>query len=175
MRLVGFLIICCITGVAQSAQKNAPPRSDQSGASASSQSGASRSDESSSSSTKIDLSPPKGDDIEHADSDVEDDNSGVMETKPWNPHKAAKDVEVGDFYFKRKNYGAAISRYREALLYKPKDAISTFRLAQALEASKQNDEALQRYQEYLKILPNGEFAAESEKGIARLKAAQKAP
>ncbi len=151
-----------------------PPRSEQPGTAAASEAGTAQSGDSSSKNTKIDLSPPKGDDIEHADEDVED-NSGVTEMKPWNPHKAAKDVEVGDFYFKRKNYGAAISRYREALLYKPKDAISTFRLAQALEASKQNDEALQRYQEYLKILPNGEFAAESEKGIARLKAAPKAP
>lgn len=92
-----------------------------------------------------------------------------METKPWNPHKAAKDIEVGDFYAKRKNYRAAIDRYREALEYKPRDAEATFKLAQALEAVKETTEALKRYQEYLVILPKGEFAAESQKAIERLK------
>ena len=33
--------------------------------------------------------------------------------------KAAKDVDdVGDFYFKRKNYKAAQERYKDALYYK---------------------------------------------------------
>jgi tetratricopeptide (TPR) repeat protein len=162
MKVVAFLFICCLGSFAQSGQKNAPPRSDQ----PTQQQG-----ESSSKNTKIDLSPPKGDDIQHAD---DDDNSGVMETKPWNPHKAAKDIEVGDFYAKRKNYGAAISRYREALEYKPKDAEATFKLAHVLEVTKENAEALQLYQQYLKILPNGEFAPEAQKAVERLKPAQSA-
>ena len=49
------------------------------------------------------------------------------------PHKAAKDIEVGDFYFKKKNYAAAESRYREALYYKDNDAIATYHLALCLE------------------------------------------
>jgi tetratricopeptide (TPR) repeat protein len=149
-----------------SAKKNTPPRSDQQAQS--------RAGESSSKDSKIDIAPPKSDDIKHPDAD-DDSNSEVMETKPWNPHKAAKDIEVGDYYAKRKNYKAAISRYREALEYKPKDAEATFRLAQALEATKENDEAMRRYQEYLKILPGGEFAAEAKAGVQRLRAAAKAP
>src|SRR5437879_7882499 len=73
--------------------------------------------------TKNDLSPPPNDAAKHPDSssaggDDEEDVSGVMEVKKWDPHRAEKDVEVGDFYFKRKNYSAALSRYREALEYK---------------------------------------------------------
>src|SRR5437868_14962797 len=159
--ILSLFLLVSLSSYAQTSQKkNAPPRSDQQ---SQSQPG-----ESSSKDNKIDLSPPKGDDITHADSD--DDSSDVMETKPWNPHKAAKNIEVGDFYAKRKNFKAAVSRYREALEYKPKDAEATFRLAQALEASKENDEALRRYQEYLKILPGGEFAAEAKAGVQRLKA-----
>ena len=52
-------------------------------------------------------------------------------------------------------------------------ADATFKLAQALEATKSNTEALRRYQEYLTILPKGEFAPESQKAIERLKPAQK--
>src|SRR5438552_16070095 len=120
--ILSLFLLLAAASYAQIAQKKtAPPRSDQQNQS--------QQGESSSKDNKIDLSPPKGDDIEHADS--EDDSSDVMETKPWNPHKAAKDIEVGDFYAKRKNYKAAISRYREALEYKPKDADATFKLAQA--------------------------------------------
>jgi tetratricopeptide (TPR) repeat protein len=112
----------------------------------------------------IDLSPPIGDKQMHPDSEEGD----VQELKPWNPHRAMKNVEVGDFYFKRKNYVAAESRYREALKYKPNDAVATFRLAQVLDRTRRSDEALAYYQAYLKILPHGEFSEECQKAIARL-------
>ena len=59
----------------------------------------------------------------------------MQEFRVWNPHKAEKDVEVGDFYFKRKNYRAALDRYREALYYKYDDAVATFRLGVCQEKS----------------------------------------
>lgn len=90
---------------------------------------------------------------------------------PWDPHKAAKDVEVGDFYFKRKNYVAAESRYREALYYKDNDAIATFRLAVCLEKLERPDDAWQEYESYLRILPYGPEAATAKKAMDRIKAA----
>src|SRR5438105_1656908 len=99
-------------------------------------SNAQRSEDSSSRSTIIDLSPPPGDAQGHPNSNISasnPDNTGVNEMRLWDPHRAAKDVEVGDYYFKLKNYRAAESRYREALMYKPDDAVATYRLAQALE------------------------------------------
>jgi tetratricopeptide (TPR) repeat protein len=126
--------------------------------------------ESSSKDTMIDISPPKDDAAKHPESESspDEDTFGVMEVKKWDPHKAEKNVEVGDYYFKQKNYVAAISRYREALEYKPKDAIATFRLAQALEKTGESQEALQNYQEYLRILKNGPLAAEAKKGVERM-------
>jgi tetratricopeptide (TPR) repeat protein len=126
--------------------------------------------ESSSRDTIIDLSPPPNDAAKHPNSFPESDSdsdSPVMEVKKWDPHKAEKDVEVGDYYAKQKNYGAAISRYREALEYKPRDAVATYRLGQALEKSGELQEAMQMYEEYLKILRNGPFAADAKKGIER--------
>jgi len=132
--------------------------------------------ESSSKDAEIDLSPPADDAQTHPKSaeavlDAEDPaHSGdVSEFHPWDPHKAAKDVEVGDFYFKQKNYVGAESRYREALYYKDDDAIATFRLAVCLEKMGQPDEALEEYQNYLKILPYGPEAQEAKKAIERLK------
>jgi tetratricopeptide (TPR) repeat protein len=96
-------------------------------------------------------------------------NAEVGEFHPWNPHKAAKDVEVGDYYFKRKNYRGAESRYREALFYKDNDAIATFRLAVCLEKMDQPDDARKEYESYLKILPHGPQADEARKAVSRLK------
>jgi Flp pilus assembly protein TadD len=93
----------------------------------------------------------------------------VQEFHPWDPHKAAKSVEVGDFYFKRKNYRAAEDRYREALTYKNNDAIATFRLAVCLEKLDRPDDARAEYQSYLNILPHGPQAAEAQKAMDRLK------
>jgi Flp pilus assembly protein TadD len=83
--------------------------------------------------------------------------------------KAMKAIEVGDFYFKRANYPAAISRYREALENKPQDAEATYKLAAALEKSGDLKGAMEDYQQYLKILPKGPYAEKAEKGVDRLK------
>jgi tetratricopeptide (TPR) repeat protein len=132
--------------------------------------------ESSSKDSPIDLSPPPDDARAHPDSsdilmdEAPTSGSGnVSEFHPWNPHKAAKDIEVGDFYFKRKNYRAAEDRYREALLYKENDATATFRLAVCLEKLNQPDEASKQYESYLKIVPHGPDAEKAEKAIQRLK------
>ena len=103
-------------------------------------------------------------------SDAEESASDVQEFHPWDPHKAAKNVEVGDFYFKRKNYRAALDRYKEALIYKPNDAVANFRLAECSERVGNPGEAVTHYQEYLKILPHGPFATEAQKALDRLKA-----
>jgi tetratricopeptide (TPR) repeat protein len=128
--------------------------------------------ESSSKDDEVDLSPPPEDLKAHPE-----DSSGagraanpadVNEFRPWDPHKAAKDVEVGDFYFKQKNYRGAESRYREALFYKDNDATATFRLAVCLEKMNRPDEARQEYESYLKILPSGPEASKAKKALERL-------
>jgi tetratricopeptide (TPR) repeat protein len=145
------------------------PQQDQS------ESSARASEMSSSKDTRIDLSPPADDQKRHpmsaaAVSDAQDAASDVQELHPWDPHKAAKDIEVGDFYFKKKNYRAALDRYKDALVYKPNDAIANFRLAECFEKTGNSSEAMTYYQEYLKILPHGQFAPDAQKALDRLKA-----
>lgn len=130
-------------------QSNRPPRSDS---------------ESSSKDAVIDLRPPMGDAKAHPNSDV----SNVLELHPYNPMKAMKAIEVGDFYYKEKNYKAAISRYREALEYKPNDAVATLHLANAYEKAGEADAARDMYDNYLKTLPNGPGAPEAKAALKRL-------
>ncbi len=121
---------------------------------------------------RVDIAPPKDDAKAHPFSSeaVEEaaPPSDVQEFHPWNPHKAMKDVEVGEFYLKRKNYRAAEDRFREALVYKPNDAIAQFRLGEALEKLGQLDEARVNYEAYLKILPDGPLSQDAHKAIERL-------
>ncbi len=138
---------------AQAPANPAPPRSDDQGWSSSKQ-------------TKIDLSPPPGE--PGVAPDRENEASDVQEMKPWDPHKAEKDIEVGDYYYKQKNYKAAISRYHSALYWKPNDALATFKLAEALEKSGDREGARKYYQAYLKILPEGDYADKAHKGLDRL-------
>jgi tetratricopeptide (TPR) repeat protein len=139
-----------------------PPRSDKVPA-----------DESSSKQTAIDVSPPANDANSHPEAGL--GNGDVDEFTSYNPMKAMKDVEVGDFYFKKENYNAAISRYREALEYKPHDAEATFKLAEVLNKTGDTAGAIQNYESYLKILPHGPYAKRAHEALEQLKpkAAQK--
>ena len=130
-----------------------PPRSDQLSP-----------DESSSKQTEIDVTPPKDDQKHPGASDEE-----LGEFHPWDPHKAAKCVEVGDYYFKQGNYRAAISRYQEALEWKPRDAEATYKLGVVQEKTGDFNGALVSYQAYLKILPVGPYAPKAQQGIDRVK------
>jgi tetratricopeptide (TPR) repeat protein len=130
--------------------------------------------ESSSKETQIDLSPPTEDlkahpkNAENPTDSAGDDGGDVAEFHAWDPHHAAKDIEVGNFYFKRKNYAAAESRYREALYYKENDAVATYQLAVCLEKMQRPDEAREQYQNYLKILPRGPQTEDVKKALNRL-------
>ena len=86
--------------------------------------------------------------------------------------KAAKDIEVGDYYFKRKNYKGAVERYKDALYYKDGDAVASFRLAECQEKLGDKTEARKYYEQYLKILPQGPFAKDAHASLDRLAKAQ---
>jgi tetratricopeptide (TPR) repeat protein len=118
--------------------------------------------ESSSEQTRTDLSPTPADELAHPE-------SAAPGTREWNPMRAMKDVEVGTFYYNAGNYKAAISRFREALEFKPRDAVATFKLAQALEKSGEPDEARAQYEAYLAILKDGPSAGDARKALERLK------
>ena len=137
--------------------------------------------ESSSRDTKVDIRPPKDDAKNHPASksavagltgEEKPDASDVQEFHPWNPMKAMKDVEVGDYYFKRKNYRAALDRYKEALYWKENDAVASFRLAVCQEKLGNKAEARKYYEQYLRILPEGPFAKDAHTSLDRLAKAQ---
>src|ERR1700693_1020478 len=180
-RFLPIAIVCLFLGGWALAQQQSQPAQDQPGQNPIPQNQApprsrdAEAGESSSHDTRVDLSPPKDDTKNHpnsgvADTNPEDEPADVQEMHPWNPYRAMKDDEVGDFYFKRKNYRAALVRYQDALVWKEKDALANFRMAECYEKLDQPEHAIPHYQEYLKILPQGPFAKEAHKALEKLKA-----
>jgi tetratricopeptide (TPR) repeat protein len=70
---------------------------------------------------------------------------------------------------KQKNYRAALSRFCEALIYKPKDAAATYRLGVALERLGHKAEAKKNIEDYLSMLPEGDDAKAAHKELQHLK------
>ncbi|HXZ41623.1 MAG TPA: tetratricopeptide repeat protein [Terriglobales bacterium] len=159
-----------------SGQNQPPPQSDQE----KSRERSAEAGESSSRDTRIDLSPPKDDVKSHPDSKAARANSpetspedmtdmtGVQEMRPWNPYRALKDDEVGDFYFKQGNYKGALARFQDALTYKDNDAVANFKMAECYEKLGQPEEAIPHYQAYLKILPEGPLSKQAKKALKKL-------
>jgi Tfp pilus assembly protein PilF len=83
--------------------------------------------------------------------------------------RAAKAVEIGEFYMKKGDEDAAIERFKEAIQWKPNFARPRLLLAKAYEKKSEKAEALKYYEEYLKILPKAEDAARVRKRIEKLK------
>jgi len=194
MRSLVVLMICTCCFVLPASAQQSPDsdqKTEQSQAQSDQQKSRERSaeaGESSSRDTRIDVSPPKDDAKNHPNSkaaakglssnspeDMTDMTGDVQEMRPWNPYRAAKDDEVGDYYFKSGNYKGALARYQDALVYKDKDAVANFKMAECYEKLGQAEEAIPHYQAYLKILPEGPLSKQARKALKKLGAPEKPP
>ncbi|HKT51883.1 MAG TPA: tetratricopeptide repeat protein [Candidatus Angelobacter sp.] len=92
----------------------------------------------------------------------------VNEDVNYDPHRAEKDIEVGNYYLRQKNYRAALERFHDALLYKPNDASATYGLGVTQEKLDLFSVAYNSYSKYLEILPHGPMAKEAEEGAKRM-------
>src|SRR6478752_3752041 len=124
--------------------------------------GGSATGESSSKDSQIDTSGRSS--PEEPSSSAED--ASVLQ--PWDPHKAAKDVEVGQWYLKLKNYRAALERFNSALGYKPDDAEAIYGLAVTQEKLDLLSLADSNYRKYLGLLPNGPRSKDAEEALKRI-------
>lgn len=89
----------------------------------------------------------------------------------YSPPGAWKSVEIGDFYFKRKDYRGALSRYQEAVTTNRDYAPGYLGLGKVYEKLHQPQKALEAYQKYLDLLPSARDAEEAKsvhRAIAKL-------
>ena len=79
----------------------------------------------------------------------EEDESLAPKTYSFNPLEAEKDLKVGLYYFKKGNYKASTSRFREATLWNPTFAEAFLRLGESEEKLKDKKAADEAYTKYL--------------------------
>ena len=87
----------------------------------------------------------------------------------WDPLRAEKDLEVGQYYMKKGDVDAAIDRFQDAALAKPGYAIPFRFLGEAQEKKGLKRDALKSYTRYLELYPRAEDKDRIEKKMEKLR------
>ncbi len=86
----------------------------------------------------------------------------------WDPLRAEKDLEVGQYYMKKGDLDAAIDRFQDATTAKPGYAIPFRFLAEAQEKKGLKKQAIKSYRRYLDLYPHAEDGDKVRKKIDKL-------
>jgi len=86
----------------------------------------------------------------------------------WDPLRAEKDLEVGQYYMKKGDVDAAIDRFQDATTAKPGYAIPFRFLGEAQEKKGLKKQAIKSYQRYLDLYPHAEDGDKIRKKIGKL-------
>jgi tetratricopeptide (TPR) repeat protein len=96
----------------------------------------------------------------------EEDESVAPEKFVLNPLESERNVKVGDYYWRRKNYRAAANRYVRATKFNPSSAEAFFKLGEAEDKLKNKDAARVAFQRVLELAPDSKLAQEAKKRIS---------
>ncbi len=113
----------------------------------------------------------------------EEDESLIPKEYSFNPLQAAREIQVGNFYFKKGSFRAAAQRFEEATRWNPQAAEAFLRLAEARErlgvdlrgpaapAGREKEMAAARmaYEKFLEAAPEDKRAASVRKKLAAWK------
>jgi tetratricopeptide (TPR) repeat protein len=86
----------------------------------------------------------------------------------WDPLRAEKDLEIGQYYMRKGDVDAAIDRFQDATTSKPGFAIPYRFLGEALEKKGLKKQAIKSYQRYLDMVPRADDADKVKKKIEKL-------
>ena len=101
------------------------------------------------------------------DGNADDPKSRIA---PAADHRALKDEEIADLYFKDGNYAGALGRYEEALSFVPDDEEAAFGIAECASKLGKREEAIEAYKTYLKLAPQGKKANQARRALRNLSA-----
>jgi tetratricopeptide (TPR) repeat protein len=86
----------------------------------------------------------------------------------WDPLRAEKDMQVGEYYMHKGDLDAAIDRFEDATLAKPGYAVPFRFLGEAQEKKGMKKQAIKSYQRYLDLYPKAEDKDKVQKKIDKL-------
>jgi tetratricopeptide (TPR) repeat protein len=87
----------------------------------------------------------------------------------WDPLRAEKDLEVGQYYMRRGDVDAAIDRFQDATTAKPGYAVPFRYLGEAQEKKGLKKQAIASYSRYLDLYPHAEDGDKIRKKIDKLR------
>jgi tetratricopeptide (TPR) repeat protein len=87
----------------------------------------------------------------------------------WDPLRAERDLQVGQYYLRKGDIDAAIDRFEDAALAKPGYAIPFRYLGEAQEKKNLKRDAIKSYTRYLELYPQAEDKSKIEKKIEKLR------
>ncbi|MFB3825638.1 MAG: tetratricopeptide repeat protein [Bryobacteraceae bacterium] len=99
----------------------------------------------------------------------EEDENLKPQVYGFNPLQAANEIKVGDFYWKKGSYKAAMQRYRESTRWNPGNAEAWLKLGEAHEKLKDPKAAREAYAKYLELAPDAKNASQIRKKLAARK------
>lgn len=86
----------------------------------------------------------------------------------WDPLRAEKDMQVGQYYMHKGDIDAAIDRFEDATLAKPGYALPFRLLGEAQEKKGLKKQAIKSYKRYLDLYPHAEDKDKVQKKIDKL-------
>jgi tetratricopeptide (TPR) repeat protein len=87
----------------------------------------------------------------------------------WDPLRAEKDLEVGQYYMRKGDLDAAIDRFQDATTAKPGYAVPFRYLGEAQEKKGLKKQAIASYSRYLDLYPHAEDGDKIRKKIDKLR------
>jgi tetratricopeptide (TPR) repeat protein len=87
----------------------------------------------------------------------------------WDPLRAEKDLEVGQYYMRKGDVDAAIDRFQDATTAKPGYAVPFRFLGEAQEKKGLKKQAIASYSRYLDLYPHAEDGDKIRKKIDKLR------
>jgi tetratricopeptide (TPR) repeat protein len=115
---------------------------------------------------KPDDAPPKPQPVPKKNAD--NPTQSAPDQPTWDPVRAEKDLEVGQYYMKKGDVDAAIDRFEDAITAKPGFAVPFRYLGEAQEKKGLKKQAIKSYQRYLDLVPHADDADKTKKKIEKL-------
>ncbi len=99
----------------------------------------------------------------------EEDQTLIQKEYSFNPLQAARELKIGEYYFKKGNWTAAGRRFSEATKWNPGLAEAWLRLGDAREKVKDEKGAREAWAKYLGLAPDAKNAEHIRKKIGEAK------
>ena len=96
----------------------------------------------------------------------EEDESVAPEKFSLDPLESERNVKVGNYYWHKGKYRAALGRYERATKYNPSSVEAFFKVGEAEEKLKNKDAAKIAFQRVIQIAPDSKLAQEAKKKLA---------